>query len=96
MCPSPWPPLDQEGAEAELPQGSRWTDSSSHSSTGAFQSSKTIPADWGGTLWLGGGGGGGMNPEEVSLPAAYAGRLTVNGGNPVSLTLYPVDGGGEG
>lgn len=89
-------PLDQEGAEAELPQGSRWTDSSSHSSTGAFQSSKTIPADWGGTLWLGGGGGGGMNPEEVSLPAAYAGRLTVNGGNPVSLTLYPVEGGGEG
>ena len=83
--------VDQEGEAAELPPAFQWPDFSSHGS-GAFRASNTVPADWDGTLWLGGGGGS-RAPEEVSLPAAYAAALSVNGGEPVALTLYPVEGG---
>ena len=87
--------VDQEGEEMELPLGSRWSDSISYGA-GTFRSSKTVPADWDGTLRLGGGGSGSMDPEEMSLPTAYAAKLSVNGGSPISLTLYPVEGGEAG
>ncbi|HJC40546.1 MAG TPA: hypothetical protein H9701_03205, partial [Candidatus Intestinimonas pullistercoris] len=87
--------VDQEGEEMELPRGSRWSDSISYGA-GTFRSSKTVPADWDGTLRLGGGGSGSMDPEEMSLPTAYAAKLSVNGGSPISLTLYPVEGGEAG
>ena len=32
----------------------------------------------------------------MSLPTAYAAKLSVNGGSPISLTLYPVEGGEAG